>query len=60
MKQVFLCAFAAGAVLLASCSKEDVTASQDGSAGVVTFNAQLPEGLATRAIGDGTTATTLS
>lgn len=60
MKQVFLCVFAAGAVLLASCSKEDVTASQDGSAGVVTFNAQLPEGLATRAIGDGTTATTLS
>ena len=60
MKQVFLCAFAAGAVLLASCSREDVTASQDGDTGVVTFNAQLPEGLATRAIGDGTTATTLS
>lgn len=46
--------------MLASCSREDVTASQDGDTGVVTFNAQLPEGLATRAIGDGTTATTLS
>lgn len=60
MKKVFLFALVAGAVLLTSCAKEEVSGTQSGSAGVLTFNAQLPGGLATRAIGDGTTATTLS
>ena len=44
----------------ASCSEKDLSSLQDGDERWVTFMAQLPGGLQSRAIGDGTTATTLS
>ena len=41
----------------ASCSEKDLSSLQDGDERWVTFMAQLPGGLQSRAIGDGTTAT---
>ena len=44
----------------ASCSDEQFAGDLTGGETTVTFNAQLPAGLQTRAAGDGLTATTLS
>ena len=44
----------------ASCSDEQFAGDLTGGETTVTFNAQLPSGLQTRAAGDGKTATTLS
>ena len=57
-----LCKLAIFALLLstASCSDEQFAGDLTGGETTVTFNAQLPAGLQTRAAGDGKTATTLS
>ena len=57
-----LCKLAIFALLLstASCSDEQFAGDLTGGETTVTFNAQLPAGLQTRAAGDGLTATTLS
>ena len=57
-----LCKLAIFALLLstASCSDEQFAGDLTGGETTVTFNAQLPAGLQTRAAGDGQTATTLS
>ena len=57
-----LCKLAIFALLLstASCSDEQFAGDVTGGETTVTFNAQLPAGLLTRAAGDGRTATTLS
>lgn len=57
-----LCNLAISALLLgtASCAEEKFAGDVAGGETVVTFSAQLPEGLQTRAAGDGLTATTLS
>ena len=60
MKKTFLMALAASAALgLNSCSSEEPFGTGDGS-GNISFRAQLPAGLATRAFNDGTSATQLS
>ena len=59
MKRSLFIVLAAATALSAACSKEEVEGPGNGE-GVVTFSAQLPGEFATRAIGDGTTATTLS
>ena len=57
-KNIYLAAVACGAVVgLASCSNEDVPVPAQGDA--TTFTVKLPADLATRAFGDGTTATDL-
>ena len=43
-----------------SCSNDDFDSPQNGSEAVVSLTAQLPEGLQSRAFGNGTTANTLS
>lgn len=43
-----------------SCSNEDFDSPQNGAEAVVSLTAQLPEGLQSRAYGNGTTANTLS
>lgn len=58
MKRLLFIAFAAVAALSVSCSKDDVADS--ANEGAVTFSAQLPGEFSSRAMGDGTTATTLS
>ncbi len=57
-----LCKLAIFALLLstASCADEQFAGDLTGGETTVTFNAQLPAGLQTRAAGDGMTATTLS
>ena len=57
-----LCKLAIFALLLstASCADEQFAGDLTGGETTVTFNAQLPAGLQTRAAGDGLTATTLS
>ena len=57
-----LCKLAIFALLLstASCADEKFVDELSGGETTVTFNAQLPAGLLTRAAGDGLTATTLS
>ena len=57
-----LCKLAIFALLLstASCADEQFAGDLTGGETTVTFNAQLPAGLQTRAAGDGETATTLS
>ena len=57
-----LCKLAIFALLLstASCADEQFAGDVTGGETTVTFNAQLPAGLQTRAAGDGLTATTLS
>ena len=57
-----LCKLAIFALLLstASCADEKFVDELAGGETTVTFNAQLPSGLQTRAAGDGLTATTLS
>ena len=57
-----LCKLAIFALLLstASCSDEQFAGDLTGGETTVTFNAQLPSGLQTRAAGDGLKATTLS
>ena len=57
-----LCKLAIFALLLstASCADEQFAGDLTGGETTVTFNAQLPAGLLTRAAGDGLTATTLS
>ena len=57
-----LCNLAIFALLLAtaSCADEQFAGDLTGGETTVTFNAQLPAGLQTRAAGDGLTATTLS
>ena len=58
MRKLLLCASAIAAVILAgSCQKEVDKAT--GQMSEATFTVDLPVGLATRAIGDGTTATEL-
>ena len=60
MKKTLLMALAASAALgLNSCSSEEPFGTGDGS-GNISFRAQLPAGLATRAFNDGTSATQLS
>ena len=44
----------------ASCTDEQMAGGASGSEAMVTFTAQLPQGLQTKAAGDGLTATTLS
>ena len=59
MKRLLFIVLAAAAALSVSCSKDDVADS--ANEGVVTFSAQWAGGgFSTRAMGDGTTATTLS
>lgn len=61
MVKKFLSVFAvASAMLATSCSNEDFENGLNGNEADVTFTAQLPEGLQSRAFGDGTTAKTLS
>lgn len=61
MVKKFLSVFAvASAMLATSCSNEDFENGLNGNEADVTFTAQLPEGLQSRAFGDGTTAQTLS
>ena len=57
-----LCKLAIFALLLstASCADEQFAGDLTGGETTVTFNAQLPAGLLTRAAGNGLTATTLS
>ncbi len=57
-----LCKLAIFALLLstASCADEQFAGDLTGGETTVTFNAQLPAGLQTRAAGDGQRATTLS
>ena len=58
-----ICA-ATSLLLLTACSKNEQVADRSGTDGLVTFTAELPEGLQTasgmRAYGDGTTATELT
>ena len=57
-KHIYIAAVACGTVVgLASCSNEDVPVPAQGDA--TTFTVKLPADLATRAFGDGTTATDL-
>lgn len=57
MKLTKYLAAAAMAMLAIGCAKEQVgSETPDGQEINVTFNASLPEGIQTRAIGDGTTA----
>lgn len=57
MKRFLSLILAAAAIMLASCAKEPVVQPQ--GEGIVTFTAQLPEVIATRAYSDGQTATKL-
>lgn len=50
----------ASMVFATSCSSDDFDSLQDGAESMVTLTAQLPDGLQSRAFGDGTTAQTLS
>lgn len=59
-KQVWSMAALALLLTTASCTDEQWTGGMSGGESMVTFNAKLPKGLQTKAIGDGLTATTLS
>ena len=59
-KQVWSMAALALLLTTASCTDEQMAGGASGSEAMVTFTAQLPQGLQTRAAGDGLTATTLS
>lgn len=56
MKKVILCALAAVAFIAGACQKENV---KGGESSDVTIALDLPVGLTTKSIGDGTTATEL-
>lgn len=61
MKKTLLLALAASAAVgLNSCSSEEPLGNAGDGSGNITFRAQLPAGLATRAFNDGTSATQLS
>lgn len=59
MKKLFFVAVAAIAMLATSCSKDDASTVVGGETSTVTFAVEAPV-MATRALGDGTTATDLS
>ena len=59
-KQVWNMAALALLLTTASCTDEQMAGGASGSEAMVTFTAQLPQGLQTKAAGDGLTATTLS
>ncbi|MBO5216650.1 MAG: hypothetical protein J6B41_02740 [Alistipes sp.] len=59
MKKLFFVAVAAIAMLATSCSKDDASTVVGGETSTVTFAVEAPV-MATRALGDGTTAVDLS
>lgn len=50
---------ASAVMMLTGCSQSDIVESQSGKEAVVNFNVAAPNGMKTRAFGDGTTATKL-